>query len=39
MKKQDLGAAAAAAALYIGMELLGVTCPIRFLTEIGRAHV
>ena len=25
MKKQDLGAAAAAA-LYIGMELLGVTC-------------
>lgn len=37
MKKQDLGAAAAAAALYIGMELLGVTCPIRFLTGISCA--
>lgn len=37
MKKQDLGAIAAIAALYIGLELLGVTCPIRFLTGISCA--
>lgn len=37
MRKQDLEATAAVAALYLGIELLGVTCPIRFLTGISCA--
>lgn len=37
MNRQDLGAVAAIAALYIGMECLGITCPIRFFTGISCA--
>lgn len=37
MNRQDIGAVAAIAALYIGMECLGITCPIRFFTGISCA--
>lgn len=37
MRRNDVGAVLIIAALYLGMELLGVTCPILFLTGISCA--
>ena len=37
MRKQDVTAVLAVAALYAGMELLGITCPIKLLTGISCA--